>query len=148
MISFEILCDCILFLSMWKSPFKNIIHKNTTEKYAVHVQTKRVKNVKSYSEDAKRKTLRILTEINELFLIYGLWCVHSGKKRRQDVRLKKIQNGRQNCQQNQLFENILLGTNLREKIQESKNEQQEKCFKWLYRNSAMLHYFSTRGNFM
>ena len=70
------------------------------------------------------------------------------KKRRQDFRLKKIQNGHQNGSQNQFFDNILLGTNLREKYQEYKNEQQEKCFKCVYRTPAMLHRFSTKGHFM
>ena len=61
---------------------------------------------------------------------------------------KKIQNGHQNGSQNQFFDNILLGTNLREKYLEYKNEQQEKCFKCEYRTPAMLHRFSTKGNFM
>ena len=89
-----------------------------------------------------------MTQKNELFFKYGLRCVHSGKKRRQDFRLKKIQNGCQNGRQNQFFDDILLGTNLREKYQEYKNEQQEKCFKCVYRTPAMLHRFSTKGNFM
>ena len=49
---------------------------------------------------------------------------------------KKIQNGHQNGSQNHFFDNILLGTNLREKYQEYKNEQQEKCFKCVYRTPA------------
>ena len=40
---------------------------------------------------------------------------------------KKIQNGCQNGRQNQFFDDILLGTNLREKYQEYKNELQENA---------------------
>ena len=92
--------------------------------------------------------LRILIQKNEIFLKYGIRCVHSGKKRRQDFRLKKSQNGCQNGLQNQFFEIILLGTNIREKSQESKNKKQKKCFKRLYRTPSMLHRFSTTGDFM
>ena len=46
------------------------------------------------------------------------------------------------------FENILLGTHLREKYHEIKNEQQKKYFKCLYRTPAMLHNFNSRCHFI